>query len=179
MVRHVGGIALIGRGGHEAEDCVQGEGADEGEAVDVAEVDFAAEEEEGAEEEEEEDGTGEVGVVHDVLVDAGEGVEDGESLGVVVDRLALGLFERSSNCIPEFHHMISALNKDIEADAYLNLNVPKIHPQLLQQRRFPLIPLRPERRQPTCSQTPLFSHPSAHARGRCSAEAPIGAALGC
>ena len=45
------------------------EGADEGEAVDVAEVDFSAEEEEGAEEEEEEDWTGEVGVVHYVLRD--------------------------------------------------------------------------------------------------------------
>jgi len=57
---------------------VDADAAEEGEAVDVAEVDFAAEEEEGAEEEEEEDGTGEVGVVHDVLVDAREGVEDGE-----------------------------------------------------------------------------------------------------
>jgi hypothetical protein len=36
-------------GCHEAEDCVEGCGAHEGEAVDVAKVDFAAEEEEGAE----------------------------------------------------------------------------------------------------------------------------------
>ena len=63
---------------------MEGEGADEGEAVDVAEVDFAGEEEEGAEEEEEEDGTGEVGVVHYVLGDGVEGVEDGESLDLVV-----------------------------------------------------------------------------------------------
>lgn len=59
------------------------EGADECEAVDVAEVDFAAEEQEGAEEEEEEDGAGEVGVVHYVLVDAGEGVEHCECLEIV------------------------------------------------------------------------------------------------
>ena len=73
------------RGSHEGEDCVQGEGADEGEAVDVAEVDFAAEEEEGAEEEEEEDWACKVRVVHYVLVDAGEGVEDCEGLFVFVE----------------------------------------------------------------------------------------------
>lgn len=43
-------------------------------------MDFAAEEEEGAEEEEEEDGAREVGVVHDVLRDRGQGVEDREGL---------------------------------------------------------------------------------------------------
>ena len=48
---------------------MEGEGADEGEAVDVAKVNFAAEEEEGAEEEEEENGTCEVGVVHYVWGD--------------------------------------------------------------------------------------------------------------
>ena len=74
-----------GRGGeeggrHEGEDEVQGGAAEEGEAVDVAEVDFAGEEEEGAEEEEEEDGAGEVGVVHDVLVDARDWVQDRECL---------------------------------------------------------------------------------------------------
>ena len=53
------------------------QGADERQAVDVAEVHFAAEEEEGAEQEEEEDGPGQVRVVHYVLVDAREGVEDG------------------------------------------------------------------------------------------------------
>lgn len=69
-----------GRGGHEGEDGVEGEGADESEAVNVAEVDFAAEEEEGAEEEKEEDGACEIGVVHYVLGDWGEGVEDCEGL---------------------------------------------------------------------------------------------------
>ena len=59
---------------------MEGEGADEGEAVDVPEVDFAAEEEEGAEEEEEEDWTREVGVVHYVRGDRGEGGEDCEGL---------------------------------------------------------------------------------------------------
>ena len=59
---------------------MEGEGADEGEAVYVAEMDFSAEEEEGAEEEEEEDGAGEVGVVHYVLGYGVEGVEDCEGL---------------------------------------------------------------------------------------------------
>lgn len=54
---------------------MQGERADEGEAVDVAEVDFAAEEEEGGEEEAEEEGAGEVGVVHYVLRYGVQGVE--------------------------------------------------------------------------------------------------------
>ena len=48
---------------------MQGEGADEREPVDVAEVHFAGEEEEGAEEEEEEDRSREVRVVHYVLRD--------------------------------------------------------------------------------------------------------------
>jgi hypothetical protein len=55
---------------------VQDGAAAEGEAVDIAEVEFAAEEEGGAEEEEEEDGAREVGIVHYVLVYAREGVED-------------------------------------------------------------------------------------------------------
>lgn len=59
---------------------MEGEGADEGEAVDVAEMDFSAEEKEGAEEEEEEDGAGEVGVVHYVRGDRGEGREYREGL---------------------------------------------------------------------------------------------------
>ncbi len=64
------GMVVVGRGragvrrGHEGEDGVEGGGAEEGEAVDVAEVDLAREEEEGAEEEEEEDGAREVGIVH-------------------------------------------------------------------------------------------------------------------
>ena len=59
---------------------MEGEGADEREAVDVAEVDLAAEEEEGAEEEEEEDRAREVGVVHYVLGDGVQRVEDRERL---------------------------------------------------------------------------------------------------
>ena len=49
--------------------------ADKGEAVDIAEVNFPAKEKEGAEEEKEKDRTCEIGVVHNMLVDAGEGVE--------------------------------------------------------------------------------------------------------
>ena len=76
------GVRVVGveGGGHEGKDLVQADGSYEGEAVDVAEVDFSAEEKEGAEEEEEEDGAGEVGVVHDVLVDSREGVQDRERL---------------------------------------------------------------------------------------------------
>lgn len=65
---------------HQGEDEVQRGAAEEGQAVDVAEVDLAAEEQEGAEEEEEQDGPGEIGVVHDVLVDARQGVQDRERL---------------------------------------------------------------------------------------------------
>lgn len=59
---------------------MEGEGADEGEAVDVAEMDFSGEEEEGAKEEEEEDWACEVGIVHYVLGDGGEGGENCECL---------------------------------------------------------------------------------------------------
>ena len=72
-------MAFRGRG-HEGEYCVQGEGADEGEAVDVAEMDFSGKEEEGAEEEEEEDWAREVGVVHYVLRDGVQGVQYRERL---------------------------------------------------------------------------------------------------
>ena len=58
---------VIGRRRHEGEDCVQAEGADECETVDISEMNFSGEEEEGAEEEEEEDGAREVGVVHYML----------------------------------------------------------------------------------------------------------------
>ena len=59
---------------------MKGEGADEGEAVDVSEVYLSAEEEEGAEEEKEEHGAREVGVVHNVGWDWGEWRKDRESL---------------------------------------------------------------------------------------------------
>lgn len=55
-------------------------GADEGEAVDVAEVERAGDGEEGAEQEEEEDWAGEVAVVHYVGGDGAEGVEYCEGL---------------------------------------------------------------------------------------------------
>lgn len=37
-----------------------------------------------------------------------------------------------------------------KGQTYLALDMPKIHPQLLHQRRFPIIPLRPKRSQPAC-----------------------------
>ena len=45
---------------------------------------------------------------------------------------------------------------------HLRPYMSKINPQLLQQRRLALIPLRAKRRQPTRPQTPLFSHPPTH-----------------
>ena len=59
---------------------MEGEGADKGEAIYVAEVYFSGEEEKGAEEEEEEDGAREVGVVHYVLGDGVQRVEYRERL---------------------------------------------------------------------------------------------------
>lgn len=59
---------------------MEGKGADEGEAVYVAEMHFSGKEEEGAEEEEEEDWAGEVGVIHYVLGDGVERVEYRECL---------------------------------------------------------------------------------------------------
>ena len=60
---------------------MEGERADKGETVDVAEMNFSGKEEEGAEEEEEEDWAREIGVVHYVLGYWVEGVEDCECLG--------------------------------------------------------------------------------------------------
>ena len=59
---------------------MEGKRANGGETIDVAEVELSAEEEEGAEKGEEEDGTGEVGIVHYVLVDVSDRIEDCESL---------------------------------------------------------------------------------------------------
>lgn len=61
---------------------MEGKGADEGEAVYVAEMHFSGKEEEGAEEEEEEDWAGEVGVIHYVLGDGVERVEYRERLAL-------------------------------------------------------------------------------------------------
>lgn len=69
-----GGRRGVVGGGHEGEDDVEGGRAEEGEAIDVAEVNLAGKEEEEAKKEEEEDGAGEVRVIHEVLVDASEGV---------------------------------------------------------------------------------------------------------
>ena len=59
---------------------MEGEGADRGETVDVAEVELSTEKEESAEEGKEEDGAGEVRIVHYVLVDVGNRVEDCKGL---------------------------------------------------------------------------------------------------
>jgi hypothetical protein len=74
VLRGVGGFE---RRRHQGEDPMQRDGAQEGEAVDVAEVEAAREGEEDAEGQEVHNGSREVGVVHYVLVDTSEGVEDG------------------------------------------------------------------------------------------------------
>jgi hypothetical protein len=53
--------------------------------------------------------------------------------------------------------------------------MPKINPQLLQQRRFTVIPLRPERRQPTGPQSTLLAHSSTYAGSPSYAEGGSGA----
>ena len=59
---------------------MEGQGANEGETVDVPEMHFSGKEEKGAEKEEKEDGAREVGVVHYVLGDGLERVEYRERL---------------------------------------------------------------------------------------------------
>lgn len=59
---------------------MEGKRAEDGDAVDVAIEDFAGEEEECAVEDYVEEGTVEVAVIHEVLVNAGEGVEDCKGL---------------------------------------------------------------------------------------------------
>lgn len=75
MMRMASAVLLKRRGRHERENSVEREGADQGQAVDVAEVHFSTEEEKGSEENEEEDGPRKVAVVHEVLVHAREWVE--------------------------------------------------------------------------------------------------------
>lgn len=75
----IGGV-VVARGRHEGDDKVQRGGAHEGEAVDVAEMEFSRKSEEEAEADEEDEGADDVAVVHDVLVDAAKRVEDGYCL---------------------------------------------------------------------------------------------------
>ena len=65
---------------HESEDVMEGDCADEGETVDIAKMYLTTEEQEGTEKEEEEDGTEQVGVIHNVLVDARHGIKNCEGL---------------------------------------------------------------------------------------------------
>ena len=59
-------------------------------------MDFAGEEEEGAEEEAKDYGAEEVAVVHYVLIDAGEGVEDCEGLEGLVLSFSIDWRKRGS-----------------------------------------------------------------------------------
>lgn len=81
MMRMAAAVLLERWRRHEREYGVKREGADQGQAVDVAEMHFPAEEKKCAEQNEEEDWPGEVAVVHQVLVHAREWVEHRECLG--------------------------------------------------------------------------------------------------
>lgn len=106
------------------------------------------EEEEGAEEEKEENGTGEVGVVHYVLVDSCERVEYRQGLSSPCKRSAGPYVE------------LGVRSKTV---AYLSLDVAEIHTQLLQQRWLAVIALGAKRREPARSQSTLLAHPPADA----------------
>lgn len=54
------------------------------------------------------------------------------------------------------------ISKELIKNKYLDLDMPKIDPQLLQQWRFALVPLSSKRRQPACPQSTLLAHPPAH-----------------
>ena len=122
---------------------MQGEGADEGEAVDVAEMDFSGKQEEGAEEEEEEDWAREVGVVHYVLGDGVQGVQYRERL---LGKIAKGVSQRFACCISysrsrrvegrlssvRFFPQLLQHARAAALVTYLSLYMPEIHPQLLQ-----------------------------------------------
>ena len=145
--RGAAGVQLRVR--HEREDDVQRDGADGGQAVDVAEVHLAGQEEEGAEEQAEDDGAEQVAVVHDVLVDARERVEDGE-----------GLF--TGGTLVEGRRYKHSIGSGCPV-AHLDFDVLEVHAKLLQQRRLSVVPLRPECGQPACAQPALLAHPPADA----------------
>ena len=53
---------------------------------------------------------------------------------------------------------MNAAKKAFPHSTYLALDVPEIDPQLLQQRRLPVIPFRPKRRDPPRPQPALLPH---------------------
>lgn len=72
----------------------------------------------------------------------------------------------SDNSLFKTRSLLDPSNRPLERshgeEKYLDLDVPKIDTQLLQQRRFPFIPLGPKRRQPARPQSTLLPHPPAH-----------------
>lgn len=57
---------------------------------------------------------------------------------------------------------VSMMAEQVGKEAHLHPNMLKIHPQLLQQRRLPVVPLCPERGKPTRSQSRrVGAHPPA------------------
>lgn len=81
MVRMASAVLLERWRRHERENGVERKGADQGQAVDVAEMHFPAEEEERAEEDEEEDRPRKVAVIHEMLVHARKWIEHRKCLG--------------------------------------------------------------------------------------------------
>lgn len=72
------------------------------------------------------------------------------------------IWTTASPRIAVFFSLLVDPSKDLTEKMYLDLDVPKIDTQLLQQGRFPFIPLGPKRRQPACPQSALLPHPPAH-----------------
>lgn len=76
----ISGVGMVESWRHETQDEMEGDGAEDGDAIDIAIEDLSGEEEEGSVEDDIEDGAVEVAVVHEVLVDLGKWVEDCERL---------------------------------------------------------------------------------------------------
>lgn len=145
--RRLRGVAGVLEGRHERDDEVQRYRAQRREAVDIAEVQVAREEEEEAEQTREQDGSAQVAVVHQVLVDAAEGIEHGESLWSKKGK-------RSVVLPPAFrfrHHL------DI-ARTHLGLYVREVDAQLFEQRRLALVALGGEGGDPARPQPARLSH---------------------
>lgn len=56
------------------------------------------------------------------------------------------------------HYVLGDGMERVQYCECLSLDMPKIYPQLLQERRFPIISLRPKCRYPSCPQPALLSH---------------------
>ena len=145
---------------HESEDMMEGYSTDQGEPVDVAEMHLPAQEEKSAKKEEEEYWAEKIRVIHDVLIDASHGVEDCQGL-VDISKVQYGwIAPRSpSNTVEAVLIQSNDSRSTVRKKrANLSLYMPKIDPQLFQQRRLPFISFRSKSRQPARPQASLLAH---------------------